>query len=689
MTGRPEQFEPERPARRAAEPVDPEQSGLHPAVPGRPGSVGPEPSTESGSPESSGTDQAASAEDAAAPHPPRARRGWHRPRRAQPPEYEAYPTEDFEAQIETRLIQAVSDPRYASEPVTPAPQVDEPEPESLVDSIDREDRKNLGRNSALMASGTLVSRVLGMVNASLQTAVLGTLVVGDAFKAANTLPNFILVLLSGGILNAVLIPQITKAMKRPDGGREFVDRLVTAAFVLIVAITVLVTAGAAVLMRVFTSLTGDGLQLAIAFAYICLPQVLFYGVFAVLGNILNAFGRFGAYGWAPVANNVVAITGLVVFLVLWGQQPYPQTWTATMIWVLAGSATLGIAVQSAILVPALRRTGFRWRFRWGLRGHGFGALGRFASLTFLALLIAQGGGLLIMKVATHIRDQAAAGDGSIASYISYQNALSIFQMPYSLLAVSLLTALFPQIARAWQRRDDPDVGMTDMQELMRRGLTLPALGIIPASAALIALAVPVIRVVYFSLDAEQAVATAMLLAVMCASMMGYTIVTLQQQYCFASEQGVTNLWMQCLVTGVQVGFTLLAYLVPLELGMLVIVAGMFVGNWLLAIVFVLYARRQIGSYGLGSVALLYIRLGIAAAIAGLAAWLTSTIILGQRGPESGMGRPEIWGWQFGAGVAGGVLFVAIFLVIARLLRITELFDVVNPILRRLRLPQVR
>jgi len=596
--------------------------------------------------------------------------------------------DDTETQIETHLIQAVPDSRGAAERQEPAPTAAEPsDGESLVDSIDREDRKNLARNSALMASGTLVSRILGMVNASLQTAVLGTLVVGDAFKSANTLPNFILVLLSGGILNAVLIPQITKAMKRPDGGKEFVDRLVTAAFVLIVAITVLVTAGAGVLMRLFTSLTGDGLQLAIAFAYLCLPQVLFYGVFAVLGNILNAFGRFGAYGWAPVANNVVAISGLAVFLALWGQQPHPHTWTPTMIWVLAGSATLGIAVQSAILIPALYKTGFRWRFRWGLRGHGFGQLGRFTSLTFLALLIAQGGGLLIMKVATYIRDSAMAGDAGVASYITYQNSLSLFQMPYSLLAVSLLTALFPQIARAWQRRDDPEIGMADMQELVRRGLILPALGIIPSSAVLIALAGPAVRVVYFSLDQAEAAATAALLILMSASMMGYTIVTLQQQYCFASEQGFTNLWMQCLVTGVQVGFALLAYLVPLEYGMLVIVAGMFFGNWTLAIVFVLFARRQIGSYGLRSVAVLYLRLGLASAIAGAAAWASAELVLGWRAPEAQMARFVVWGWQFGAGIAGGVVFIAVFLGVARLLRISEFFAAINPVLRRLRLPQ--
>ncbi|EPH03208.1 integral membrane protein MviN [Propionibacterium sp. oral taxon 192 str. F0372] len=550
-----------------------------------------------------------------------------------------------------------------------------------VDEIDEADRRNLGRNSALMAAGTLVSRVLGMVNGSLQTAVLGTLVVGDAFKAANTFPNFILVLLSGGILNAVLIPQITKAMKRPDGGQDFVNRLVTATLVLILGVAVLATAGGGWLMSAFTSLRGPGLELAIAFAYLCLPQVLFYGIFAVLGNILQARGSFAAYGWAPVMNNVVAIAGEVTFLVLWGQQEQVEAWTPQMVWVLAGSATLGIVVQALILIPALYRTGFRYRPRWGLRGHGFGALGRYAALTFTALVIAQAGGLYTLKVATHLREIAPPDGPEIATYLSYQNALSLFQMPYSLVAVSLLTALFPQLARAWQRRDDAEVGLQDMRDLLRRGLTLPALGIIPLSAMFMALSTPAVRVVYPSISPEQGHQTGRLLFVMCASMMGYTIVTLQQQYCFATEQGGTNLWMQCLVTGIQVLFAFGAYLVPLEHGMTVVVAGMFVGNWGLALVFLLYARRQIGDYGLGEVIRLYVRLGLASAIAGAAAWGAARWVSSQ---GTLVTATTGWAWQVGGGVAGGVVFLVVLFILVKVLHITEMGGLLTPITRRLR-----
>lgn len=591
---------------------------------------------------------------------------------------------DAPAESDASEAQQVAAAVAASEaPIEPEA---EPQPSgtSLVDEIDKADRKNLGRNSLLMASGTLVSRVLGMVNASLQVAVLGTAVVGDAFTSANTLPNFILVLLSAGILNAVLIPQITKAMKRPDGGQDFVDRLVTVALGLIGLVALVCTLAAALFMQAFTSLTGPALQLAIAFAFICMPQVLFYGIFAVLGNILNARGSFGPYGWAPVANNLVAITGELIFLWRWGRQDDPSAWTPAMIWVLAGTATLGIAVQAIILIPALARTGFHWRPRWGLRGYGFGQLGRFAALTFTALVIAQAGGLLVMKVATYLVAAPTTTDGVfVAGYTSYQRALTLFQVPYSLVAVSLLTALFPQLARAWQRRDDAETGLRDMRELLRRGLTLPMVGIIPASAVLLALALPVIRVIYFSMTVEQAIAAALLLGVMASAMTAYTIVTLQQQYCFATEQGWTNLWMQCLVTGVQVGFALLGYLVPPQFGMIMVCLGMLVGNSLLAVVFVLYARHQIGPYGLRGIFVLYLRLGLASLVGAGAAWFASTMLLGP-----GFGAEQSWSGFLLAGAVGGVVFVVVFMVVAKLMKITEFFAFVNPILRRLRLPQL-
>jgi putative peptidoglycan lipid II flippase len=372
-----------------------------------------------------------------------------------------------------------------------------------------------------------------------------------------------------------------------------------------------------------------------------------------------------------VANNVVAIAGQAVFLVLWGRQEDPAAWSSAMVWTLAGSATLGIVVQCLVLLPALHRVGFRWRPRWGLRGQGFGAVGRFSLWTFAALCIGQGGGLVVMSVTTGLAPSTGAGVSSpgqpfVPEYAVYQKALVLFQVVPSLIAVSILTALFPQLARAWQANS-----LRGTRQIVREGLVLPAVGIIPASAVLVALAGPLVSTIYFTLSPEEARGTALILAVMALSTLFYGIAGWQQQYCFASEQGRANLGMQLLLTLIQVSFALAALLVPAHLGVLTIAVGQVVGNLAVAMVFMAFAQHQLGDLRLGGVVWLYARLGLASLVPGGAAWGLARLITGWN---------SLWLGQFLACLAGAVVFGVLFLPMARLLHISEFFD----LLQRLR-----
>nr|WP_284288962.1 lipid II flippase MurJ [Angustibacter aerolatus] len=196
------------------------------------------------------------------------------------------------------------------------------------------------------------------------------------------------------------MPQITRAAKHADGGRAFLDRLLTISLLGLAAVTVVATL-ASPLVPVLLQ-PGGGRpwdpatqHLAVAFAYWCVPQVFFYGLYTVLGQVLNARGRFGAYMWAPVVNNVVAIAGLAVLLHQPGQARgraarTPSTaWDGGRVAVLAGTATLGVAVQALVLLWPLHRMGFRYRPRFGLRGVGLGGAGRVAAWTFAAALVSQ------------------------------------------------------------------------------------------------------------------------------------------------------------------------------------------------------------------------------------------------------------------------------------------------------------
>jgi putative peptidoglycan lipid II flippase len=304
----------------------------------------------------------------------------------------------------------------------------------------------IGRASLFLASGTVVSRILGFVKAAMLASAIGvTGASADAFTVANQLPNTVYVVVAGGVLSAVLVPQIVRAGLHADGGRAYINRLLTLALVVLVGITLLATLAAPLLAWLygirFDQSTRD---LATLFAYWCLPQIFFYGLYTLLGEVLNARRSFGPFTWVPVLNNLVAIAGLVIYIAVWGSDPdglrSADAWDPAMIAVLAGSASLGIAVQAVVLFWFWRRIGLRYRpdFRW--RGVGLGDAGRMASWTFGMLLLTTFAGLVETNVVA-----GASGPGS-ASVAALSNAWLLFMLPHSVITVSIATAYFTRMS---------------------------------------------------------------------------------------------------------------------------------------------------------------------------------------------------------------------------------------------------
>lgn len=307
---------------------------------------------------------------------------------------------------------------------------------------------SMGRASAALASGTLVSRALGFVSAAVLAWTIGQQNQGaNAFAIANQLPNNIYAIIAGGLLSAVLVPQIVRAAHHDDGGQRFVNRLVTLGIVAFLAVTLIATLCAPLLVQLYTfsssnALDAQGVALSVSLAYWCLPQIFFYALYSLLGEVLNARGVFGPFTWAPVLNNVVAIAGLIFFAVLFGVDPAhrdPASWDTAKIALLAGGATLGVAAQSLVLLLFWRRTGLGYRpdFRW--RGVGLGATGRAAGWTFGMILITQLAGIVQSNVAVH----AGADDASVAVL---RTAWLVFMLPHSIVTVSIATPYFTRMS---------------------------------------------------------------------------------------------------------------------------------------------------------------------------------------------------------------------------------------------------
>ncbi|MTA04709.1 MAG: oligosaccharide flippase family protein, partial [Actinobacteria bacterium] len=177
-------------------------------------------------------------------------------------------------------------------------------------------KHSLLRSSTVMAAGTVVSRITGLIRGLLLVAVLGTTILGDTFNVANTMPNIIYNLIIGGALTAVFVPQIVRATKDSDGGNAFISRLVTATTVLLAGLVVVTTIGSPFLVRIFaTEYVGrPEFDLTVSFMRYCLPQILFMGLYALLSQVANAKNKFGPMMWAPVVNNLIAILIFAWFL---------------------------------------------------------------------------------------------------------------------------------------------------------------------------------------------------------------------------------------------------------------------------------------------------------------------------------------------------------------------------------------
>lgn len=417
----------------------------------------------------------------------------------------------------------------------------------------------IGRASVILASGTIVSRLLGFVSALVLAQTIGTVGAGaDTFALANQLPNNIYAIVAGGVLSAVLVPQIVKAGLHDDGGQRFINRLVTLGVAIFLAAAVLATLAAPLLVSLYAQSSGNGgrgfsddeLALAVAFAYWCLPQILFYAVYSLLSEVLNARGVFGPFTWAPALNNVVAITGLLAFTVLFSTDvTRASSWTPPMIAVLGGSATLGVAAQALVLLLFWRRAGLRYRpdFRW--RGVGLGATGRAAGWVFGMILVTQLAGIVQTNVAS-----LAAADGE-PSLAVLRFSWLIFMLPHSVVTVSLATAYFTRMS-GHARDGDLSAVRADVSESLRTILMIMTL----ATIGLLVVAGPFARL--FGGEPAAVEGMARVVAAFVIGLVPFSVLFIVQRVFYSLDDTRTPFFIQLAQSGLFVSGAFLVAFLP-------------------------------------------------------------------------------------------------------------------------------
>lgn len=542
----------------------------------------------------------------------------------------------------------------------------------------------LRRGAALMASGTAVSRLLGLLRAVVLVAAIGaTGQAADAFAVANKLPNVLYMLLVGGVLNAVLVPQVVRAYKR-QVGQEYVDRLLTFGFTVLAGVSLVLTVAAPLLVALYTS-PGNAPQrdLAVTFAYWCIPQVFFYGAYALLGQVLNARHSFGPYMWAPVVNNVVSIVGFVVFIVAFDSVPgsgltRAAQWHGGHVALLAGSATLGVIAQATILFPALRRAGVRYQPRWGLRDSGLGRAGAVATWTLVGLGVGQLGYVVVSRVASEAPEAAraaarAAGEGlrAVAGNAAYDSAFLIFMLPHSLVTVSLATALFTRLAERAHDRDTDGVRAS-----LSSGVRIVGVFTVLATAVIAVLAEPVTRLVMPTERPATVSAVASVVVAMILGLPAFGAWSMAQRVYYAYEDTRGMVPVQAVMAAVVVAGTMLSRAVlPPSRWVVGIGVAMSVSYVVGAVVAMRSLGRRLDGADGPRIVALHVRAAVAAGVAAAAGAL---LLAGLRALlDDGVLASVL------ACVLVGVVMVVAYVAALRFLRVTELDELLTPLLVRL------
>lgn len=516
----------------------------------------------------------------------------------------------------------------------------------------------LGRASVLLGAGTLVSRITGLIRSIVLVGVIGSTGsrVADAFGLANQLPNNIYAVISAGVLTAVIVPQIVRESARADGGRRFLSALFTAGTVVLLAATLLATLCAPLLISLFEDgFTPEQHALAVAFAYWCLPQLFFYGLYALLGEALNARRVFGPFTWAPVVNNVISIAGFIAIMMVFGSDlTRVSQWTPAMIAALAGTATAGIVIQAAVLLLFWRRTGLDIRpdFHW--RGLGFRTMAQLAGWTTLMVVVGQIAGLVQTRLVS-----SASGFGPSIAVL--QNAWLVFMLPYSVIVLSIGTPYFTQLS------EHASAGRTEeVRNDIRQSIRLIALFVVAATAALAVAAVPATRV--FTNSAEGAREAAPVLLAYLVGLIPLAVMFIIQRTFYAYDDTRTPFLFTLLQGVLVIGTALLASaFLPREWLAAGIALGQSLASLIQVIVATLLLRRRLGGVHAGEWMLSLMRFLAAGVPAASVGWLFSSLLGGDHG---WMVADKIFG-AVGTALVG-VVTAAVYLGVLALLRAPEL-----------------
>ena len=534
--------------------------------------------------------------------------------------------------------------------------------------------QSLVRSSSVMAVGTLASRVTGLLRTLVLVPAIGQSHLADSYNFANTLPNTVYNLAIGGILTSVIVPLLVNAAKRDsDRGEKYDQRMFTLVTGFLFVVTLIATLAAAPIARLYDQgATGKTEHILVIFAYFFIPQIFFYGVSSLAGAILNARGHFAAPMWTPVVNNIVVIAVTVMFMVFAGTHQTVASISSFDVTFLGIGTTLGIVAQTVALIPALRRVGFKWRPRFDFKRADVSEIGRMSGWMFGYVLTTQVA-YLITAIISSYADASKHAHGSSDGFSAYSYAWLLFQLPYAVIAISVITALLPRMsANAADGRYDL------VRSDFSGGVRLSSVIVAPAALVLAVLgpSLGVMLLSYGNTNVASARYTGLVFAIFSLGLMPYMLFQLLLRVFYALHDSKTPALIGVATMITNVAANLLAFAIfPKSQVVAALGAGFGLSNLVGTAIAWRVLSKRLGGMGGREIGRSLVRMHIAALPAAIFALAVAIVVtIGLSTGRAG---------AFVIVIVGGAGALLCYLAFARVLRLREVNDLVSMVRARL------
>ncbi|MBQ1074079.1 murein biosynthesis integral membrane protein MurJ [Micromonospora sp. C31] len=549
--------------------------------------------------------------------------------------------------------------------------LNQPAIESVAPPQEQVGEASAAANSAVMAMGSLVSRGTGFLRNLVIAAALGGALVGDAYTTAQILPGMVYEFLLGGVLTSVLIPVLVRRRKADaDGGQAYAQRLLTLAVLALGVAAMLAVAFASTLTWLYGSgeSTGGYSDLVTALARLMLPMIFFSGLSALISAVLNTRGHFAAPMWAPILNNLVVIGTAGLYIAVFGAEIIrPEEMTTGRILLIGGGTLLGVAIQAAGLLPALRKVGFRWKLRFDFRALGLRELGRLGMWMICYVAVSQIGLIVLFNLLNRAGRENAAGP------LIYNNVFLLLMTAHGIIAVSIITALMPRMSAA-----AADGRYADLAADLSRGARTVTAVLAPIAVCYAVLATPIAFTLFRhgAFTADNATATSVVLLAAALALVPFAVSQLFTFAFYALPDTRTPALINIPVVALRIGVQIALFVAfsPSFAG-----AGMMIGNAVsylaAAIVSAWLLRPRVGRIGLGEIMRTGGRVAVAAIGAAVVGLIVVKLLPGDDTPTLLEAIVQL--------VVGGAVIGGTYLGLAMLLRIGEITEVVGMVRRRL------